>query len=264
MSVYVIETITNLHAGDMGSSYNIVDKTIQRDALTDYPTIYATSLKGAVRSAAEKAGCAQVRSIFGGEKKEISRGSTSFNDAHLILYPVRSNEHPYYLATCPAMLDDAIRLCALSGETKLQQILMAVVNLKTTAVLYGDGGEHPWVEEWVLDRKGSNDAVKNLLEKLAPGEKHLVILTDAQMDELMQSLPVVARNQLDNGISANLWYEEFVPRRSVFLAGIFSEKAEDAAALDQVLLGEDGKSLKTIQIGANATVGYGVCQFRKV
>lgn len=263
MGIYSIEAITNLHVGDMGNSCNIVDKTVQRDALTNYPTIYATSLKGALRAVAEKGKPETVRGIFGGEGKEISKGNTSFNDAHLVLYPVRSNEHPYYLATCPAMLSDTIRLCELTGQSELKSILVDVQGL-AAATLYGAAGDRPWVEEAVLDRKDAPDAVKQLLKRLAPGEKHLALLTDAQMNELMDALPVVARNFLDNGISKNLWYEEFVPRRSIFLTAIISQSKAEEEALDQVLLGDDGKAIKTIQIGANATVGYGVCQFRKL
>ena len=67
MAIYLIEALTNLHVGDMGTSCSIVDKTVQRDALTNYPTIYATSLKGALRAAAEAAlEPAAVKNIFGG------------------------------------------------------------------------------------------------------------------------------------------------------------------------------------------------------
>jgi CRISPR-associated protein Cmr4 len=66
------------------------------------------------------------------------------------------------------------------------------------------------------------------------------------------NLPVIARNALDNGISQNLWYEEVVPRQSVFVACIQGvENSELANALDN----------KVVQVGGNATVGYGYCQF---
>ena len=264
MAIYLIEALTNLHVGDMGTSCSIVDKTVQRDALTNYPTIYATSLKGALRAAAEASlEPAAVKAIFGGEKQAISKGNTSFNDAHLALYPVRGNARPYYLATCPAMLSDVSRLCELTGNTALRDALNAVKGLQA-GTLYGAGPDQPWVEEWVLARRDAPEAVSKLLKLLAPEEKHLVLLTDAQMNEVMDALPVVARNFLENGISRNLWYEEFVPRRSIFLTAILSQNAGDEKALDQVLLGGDGKSLKTVQIGANATVGYGVCHFRKL
>lgn len=263
MAIYSIETITNLHVGDMGTSYDIVDKVVQKDVVTGYPMIYASSLKGAVRSVAEKVlEKEKVKQIFGGEKSEISKGNTSFNDAHLLLYPVRASGHPYYLATCPAMLDDAIRLCNLLGEKEFAKALTDVKALDVNK-LYGSD-QSDWVEEWVVS--GANDstnAVANLLEKIASEENHLVILSDERMGELMKSLPVVARNKLESGISKNLWYEEFVPRRSFFLTAIFADRDDDNESVTKVLCG-DGSAVRTIQIGANATVGYGVCRFVKL
>ena len=75
--------------------------------------------------------------------------------------------------------------------------------------------------------------------------------------ELCENLPVVARNYLDNGESKNLWYEEFVPRETVF--GLLVQGPE---ALMSVFSGQiDGK---VIQLGGNATVGYGYCLFSKM
>lgn len=263
MAIYSIEAITNLHVGDMGTSYDIVDKVVQKDVVTGYPMIYASSLKGAVRSFAEKVlEPDKVKKIFGGEGKDISKGSTSFNDAHLLLYPVRASGHPYYLATCPAMLDDAIRLCNLLDEAELAKTLADVMELAVNK-LYGSV-QKDWVEEWVITGENdSTNAATTLLDKIAPEEKHLVILSDDRMGKLLESLPVVARNKLENGISQNLWYEEFVPRRSFFLTAIFAECNNDNEAIKEVLCG-DGKSVRTIQIGANATVGYGVCRFAKL
>jgi len=65
------------------------------------------------------------------------------------------------------------------------------------------------------------------------------------------NLPIIARNVLENGESKNLWYEQVLPAETV-LYTIIQEKGNDLAnALDG----------KIVQIGANATIGYGYCKF---
>jgi len=267
MGIYVIEALTNLHVGDMGASYSIVDKTVQRDAISGYPCSYSTSLKGALRSAAEKMNfnSAKVKNIFGGEQREISKGKVSFNDAHLLFYPMRSRSRSYYLATCPAMLREAAKICRFAGNSNAESKFLTLLNLAVGKV-YGaqtSSGENIWVEEEYLPHQTAPANVQTILSGLI-GENAFVLLTDEQMGRLLEELPVIARNQLDNGISQNLWYEEFVPRKSVFLTMTFCDNPNDEADVDCILLGESRNSMKMIQIGANATVGYGYCQFRKL
>ena len=76
------------------------------------------------------------------------------------------------------------------------------------------------------------------------------------MSEHLEQLPVIARNQLNNGISANLWYEEFVPRKTVFLT-LISRECEEDTGFDKMLK-------EPFQMGANATVGYGLSVMQKV
>jgi CRISPR-associated protein Cmr4 len=68
------------------------------------------------------------------------------------------------------------------------------------------------------------------------------------------SLPVIARNHLENGISTNLWYEEVVPHESIFYVPVLSEDSE--------LLGKFKTDVnnKIIQFGGNASIGCGLCK----
>lgn len=66
------------------------------------------------------------------------------------------------------------------------------------------------------------------------------------------NLPIIARNKLDDGASANLWYEQVLPAETILYA-IIQEPKEDT--LKQYI------SDQLIQIGANATIGYGYCMF---
>lgn len=65
------------------------------------------------------------------------------------------------------------------------------------------------------------------------------------------NLPIIARNVLDNGESKNLWYEQVLPAETVLYTIIQEKDDELAKALDGQI----------VQIGANATIGYGYCKF---
>ena len=67
------------------------------------------------------------------------------------------------------------------------------------------------------------------------------------------NLPIIARNCLENGESTNLWYEQVLPSQSV-LATIIEGPEELEIDLNGNI----------VQIGANATIGYGYCKFIKL
>lgn len=67
-------------------------------------------------------------------------------------------------------------------------------------------------------------------------------------------LPIIARNCLDNGESVNLWYEQILPAQSVLGTIFMTDRMDDLDALNG----------KIVQIGANATIGYGYCMFKKL
>ncbi len=272
--IFLLETVTNLHVGDLGNSLSIVDKTVQRDALTQYPTIYATSLKGALRNAFEAEAdfpekAAAIKYIFGGKPEaknadDAARGEYRFSDAHTLFYPVRANDRPYYLATCPAMIQDACRLLNLAGYKDKCQELKALqewlpADEPGCILMQGEAAEQSEgvrVAHLILQKTAVGAALDTVLNKWVEGETALVLLSDQEMQQVVEELPIVARNCLDNGISANLWYEEFVPRKTAFLTLLMMK--DECATFTKFLTGE------CRQIGANATVGYGLCSFREV
>jgi CRISPR-associated protein Cmr4 len=65
-------------------------------------------------------------------------------------------------------------------------------------------------------------------------------------------LPIIARNVL--GENPNLWYEQIVPPETVFYTFLQSPDESLSTAIND----------KIVQIGANATIGYGYCKFNKI
>ena len=67
------------------------------------------------------------------------------------------------------------------------------------------------------------------------------------------NLPIIARNVLDDGgISKNIWYEQVLPAETVLFAVIQETGNDLKNALDGAI----------VQIGANASIGYGYCEFK--
>lgn len=273
-NLYMIETLTNLHVGGTGNEIGIVDKPVQRDMITNFPFISAPSLKGALRSGMR--GLRNEEMIFGNEitDKDSRQGTFVFHDAHLLFYPVRSNgSQPYYLAACPAMLKQARQYDEMAGgKGKIKEIidsLMQIIEeeisgarkgilLKAGNILKNAYENVEFFRAPVVPCESG--LMRNINECLGGSEKGIVLVDDGTMMELLEDLPVIARNQLNNGISQNLWYEEFVPRASVFLTMITAPADDgDLSAFERILCSERG-----MQIGANATVGYGYCHFHRV
>lgn len=84
-----------------------------------------------------------------------------------------------------------------------------------------------------------------------------VIATDCMLRDL--PLPVLARNQLEDGISKNLWYEQVVPHKSIFTFVVSSDYGNVLQNFAVVL-----KETAYIQFGGNASIGYGLCKVEKI
>ena len=87
----------------------------------------------------------------------------------------------------------------------------------------------------------------NKLEKVI-GKKYAVV-----KDFNVYSLPVIARNYLENGISKNLWYEEVVPHGSVFYMLIITPEEQNELDMSEIK-----------QIGGHSSIGYGFTSFTEL
>lgn len=265
--LYFMDFFSNLHVGGTGNDFSIVDLQVQRDPITERPAIFASSLKGALRShSAGKLTQNNINLFFGrdlDESKTTSQGKVSFSDAHLLFYPLRTNRCAYMLAASPAMLQDFVNQLALmnlesSDLAKVCNTLIAKANeawekvqsVNKPVLLFGQNVNGSLRAESKLAQYVDAQIE---LSALPTQPKQLLLVSDADMEMMLESLPVLAHNRLENGISKNLWYEEVVPRKSVFYTMTFTD-IDDAELHDMLTNG-------FIQIGANATLGYGLCKF---
>ncbi len=226
--VFKITAKTNLHVGnESGGDFTIIDKAIQRDPLTGLPCINSSSLKGAINEYCCKAlnwKEDDLIRVFGSDKGK-RKSNTQKGEA--VFFDAK-------LLYLPQQDDNTL----FHFETTPNIIAMMNNRVK------------------LFDSNFKYEA-----EKIVAGKPVVVLVdkeqktADKQFEDKCSddNLPIIARNVLENGESKNLWYEQVLPAETV-LYTIIQEENND---LLNALVG-DGK---LVQIGANATIGYGYCKF---
>lgn len=262
---FTITALTNLHPGSGKNNYGVIDNLVQRDSLTAIPTINASSLKGALReycSATWGKKDAKIRHIFGADTKEEENsqgGAYIFMAAQLLSLPVRSDVRPFFRATCPMLIHDFLSTLSsfgisLSEKRALESLCQA---LQGDAVHFLAGQGAAAIEDLELEAKPA--AFGQLSEVAALLGDHPVLLSDEKFLELTgdENLPIIARNNLENGISQNLWYEQILPRQTRFATVILAPTDDPYQNVFANHL-----QAQPVQIGANASIGYGFCHFK--
>lgn len=253
---YKIRCLTNLHVGSGDLNYNIVDNEVERDAVTGYPIIHASGLKGALREhySDKKDLEFDIIDVFGQKASSdiIKAGSYKFLDAHLLARPMRtSGQAGSVMVMSEKSVNDFIRRMNDFGITDFGTDYLSV-DFGGKSFLACKGGIEVEAEKsGELEQKA-----KDILSRISKlfgkeyADNYAVVKDFNEYD-----LPVVARNKLDDGISVNLWYEEIVPHDSVFYSFVLTPD-------DNMLLDLDKQDY--IQIGGHASIGCGFTKFEKL
>ncbi|EKN43390.1 CRISPR-associated RAMP Cmr4 family protein, partial [Clostridium botulinum CFSAN001627] len=125
LKMFIMENITNMHVGNGDINFNIIDNEVQRDVITNFPTINPSSLKGSFREFCKNnLDEDEVTYIFG--DKDTGIGKYKFFGASLLSMPVRSNVKPFFRATCPLIirefLDTAHNFCSIKEMLDINEI----------------------------------------------------------------------------------------------------------------------------------------------
>lgn len=228
VTVLKLKCISNMHVGNGDVNYNIIDNEVEKDPVTGYPTINGSGVKGALREYFKNKGI-DTDIIFGTGEKQ---GSVRIMSADFLARPARatSGDRAYYLISTK----DAV--CLFTEK-------LAALGIKYT----------PEYEEF---NEGAVEGYQ-LARKIVIDEEEIYILEDNEGFNQI-SLPVMARNCLSNGKSSSLWYEEVIPHQSIFVLVVLSDSQEDMKAFLDVVVG------KVIQLGGDASIGYGLCKVSKM
>jgi len=283
--------VTSLHAGS-GDSLGIVDMPIQRERLTSFPKIEASSLKGSLRESIEEKFLAthpkrnhpDVIKLFGPDENASEQaGALGFTDARLLLFPVKSMKGVFAWITCPKALRQ------FSAELKLS-IGLEIIGINKVpdgaAAPLSDVnnlafGGHFVLEEYTFSKVAKVDlqigkkAFANwLADNLFAEDAYwhekaindILVLTDNDFKDFVNlSTEVITRTKIDNNTgtvqSGALFTEEYLPTESVLYSLVLAspefvkprpEKAEPIMNFFKDNLNP------VIQLGGNATLGKGL------
>ncbi|MHA1506255.1 MAG: type III-B CRISPR module RAMP protein Cmr4 [Candidatus Asgardarchaeia archaeon] len=247
-----------------GSGLNIntpVDLPIQREVHTLLPIIQGQTVKGVLRSFADKIWETKkeliedlikkweikdlIRAIFGPEPEESIEyaGTITVTDARLLAFPARTLKGLFCWITCPQVLDRFKRDLEVIGiQSDLKVPELNKYEALTSSKILLDG-EYIYIEDIRIKAK-DNDGVRNIAETISdcylphmePYERlrekfksFLVVISDTLFRDFVNiNTEIVARiaiNQ-ERGVvkEGALWYEEYIPTDSVFYSLILIPK----------------------------------------
>lgn len=252
--VYIIKCLTNMHVGSGDASYSIIDNQVQRDVITNFPTINSSSLKGSLREYLKnRIDTKIVKDIFG-DDKDYGIGKYKIFPGMLLSIPVRSDQKPFFRATCPRIIRDFKNLIDSFNyeKLKLEGLIKKIDEEKAISnCIKGEVN----IENYKFSIIKSNDhAITKEITSVFGQD--LIVLDDTTFLKIVSELPIIARNKLENGESQNLWYEEMVPRESRFYFGVINGQTNQSD-FEKI-------TKEPVQIGGNATIGYGYCNIEKI
>lgn len=270
--LYMITALSNMHVGSGDINFGVVDNLVQKDLITSVPIINSSGLKGALREFfnAGDVDDSEINNIFGppqkagkDDKKEQGSGMYKFFTANLLTLPARSSKKPFFRATAPMLLREflnSVELFKLNIARKeiIKELIDNAAPEKGKPVIFEDLGTDVIIEDFKAVYKQLDNV--NGLESVLGCD--VAIFHDDDFKEFCENLPVIARNYLENGKSRNLWYEEVVPRQSRFYFIMAVPYSEDTKDINQKFSDHLQKNL--IQIGANASIGYGFTEIKKI
>lgn len=285
-----LHALTGVHPGG-GTALGAVDLPVQRERHTQWPMIAGSSLKGVLRDACRQSlGDSDenrnlLHAAFGPEPGNASdfAGALSFTDARLLAFPVRSLRGVFAWVTCPAVLVRFARdekLLAGNGMPFAQPKVRpgeAKCPAKTDLLI---GTDKLLLEEFEFRRAGDDGGISAYLAEKALADEatadrlrhSLVVLSDDDFTHFARhATEVIARIGLDyetkTARGKALFYEEFLPPETLFYAVVFATSSRskaikrDAAGMLGLL---QNNSPDIVQIGADQTIGKGLCAVRIV
>ena len=266
---------TSIHAG-AGSALDVIDLPIQREAHTNWPCVFGSAVKGALRAAAGKGN--QTDLVFGLENanSDAYAGALLVGDARLLLLPVRSLTTHFKWISCPAVLQRYQRDAERMGKSVKFTVPKIEGDMQAIAATAGE----VFLEEYRFEVKQADlseiiaalaqvSGVVGFAEAL---EKQLMILSDDDFSYLAKhAVPVTPHIALDSETKSvkggALWYEETLPPETllyVCLAANAARKKDRVLSADAVLktVQEMFASKPYLQLGGNETVGMGWCKVK--
>jgi len=271
---------TSLHAG-AGSSVDGIDLPIQREGHTDWPCVFGSSVKGALRAKAEDTlgkDNPSIQFVFGpdssSDKASEHAGALLVSDARLLLLPVRSLTSHFKWVTCPALLKRLKR----DGQRLGMDLAFSEpsVSDNNTALTADTEVTDLFLEEYRFHTSTTdlNDLISVLATITSINTEdlsnQLVIVSDDQFSYLAKYATTVTPHiAIDNEkkvVKAGaLWYEETLPAETALYFALNAHQSRGntlpaEAILKCITADLIGVDSPYLQLGGNETLGMGWCK----
>lgn len=281
------------HIGS-GDSTGIIDLPVSREAVTGWPDVPGSAIKGVLRDACDPdddghADYQAFKTAFGPpiDNPSDNAGNLWFTDARLLCLPVQSWAGSFAWVSCPTVLRRWVRdheTAVITPPLALGDIPAPSMDGVLTApgnagvagaplVLVND--HKVCLADLDLARTGDAQAAaiagKIAEAAVAPDWKdHFIarfgIVSDDVFSFLAGTLAVTARIRLDDNTKTvargALWYEENVPAESIFSCPLIAAPRPNGATSDEMFALVNDKLGAPLQIGGNASIGRGLVRFR--
>jgi CRISPR type III-B/RAMP module RAMP protein Cmr4 len=301
-NAFIIETLSNLHAGSGDAHFGFVDNLIQRNPVTGIPVVHASGIKGALRENIEKLVNKTIAGkeitpacfdyMFGDEfnstnekkeKRNYNPGHFIFMEANMVVLPLRSTKKVFYYSASPSVLIDNLTQINSFGIThgEIQDLIdflrKEVITDEKFKIIETNGtnaDEELEIEDFVNEGVISPDEkFRSIIKELCGLDdlNNFALFNDDTFKDICEcKIPVIARNKIDgDGISENLFYEEVLPRKTklIMILGDEEIKLTNNPTPDKTL--SDFAEILTnkdsiFQFGGNFSVGYGFSKIRKI
>ncbi|MEM2219626.1 MAG: type III-B CRISPR module RAMP protein Cmr4 [Candidatus Korarchaeum sp.] len=266
---FLIRAVTPLHPGSGSRISGLADLPVQREAGTDIPVIYGSSLKGALRSWAVAKGMTKIEEIFGPPpgRGDEGMGKAVFLDAKLLFLPVRSFKGIYGWITSPFLLrrfERDIKLVEELSKTKIgiNDFTLDLSDPKEDEAFGTDGnllkltldsGDAIILEDHVLRFVSREMKFLNIFKEIIDELRGRLVVVQHDnfkrlMRRAMEIIPHIEINK-ETGTVNNLWFQENLPVETMLYSVIFTTES----------LKGDVESLLEgfIHVGGDITTGLG-------
>jgi len=271
---------TSIHAG-AGQAIAVVDLPIQREAGSDWPCIFGSSMKGAMRNSAVDAGVPHswINEVFGpDDSPQDHAGALAVTDARLLFLPVRSLTSHFKMVTCPAALNRFVRDLRWCGHTgDADKISVELKALSAGASSFVPITSPVLLEDVAVPVVHSTSSLPTLLGKFFPGDsaallnaQGMVVQDDEFRFMVRRAVAVTPHIRLNSETktpqTGALWFEETLAPETLLytiLRASPSRKPDSKLTSSDVLKETKSKlfagALPFLRIGGNETVGMGWC-----
>ncbi len=285
--ILFLKALTPLHVGAGRGASIHVELPVQRDEF-GFPTIWASSLKGALRANFDRGSKCDKNTIFGPEpaSPEVSEYSSaaSFTDARLILIPGRLLKGVWAYITSPHMLEQFRTLLEVRGERVDVPSVggnEALVSKSELLLTGSDGRRYIVVNEARLEAREDKSVIESL-SKVLPDkianmvkDRGIIVVSDTVARDIVnRSMVIQHRVRLDPStktvVRGALWSEEYMPSNTVMASLVVcreprrrrSEGEACASAMDVCsdLVSYFTNTRSTIYVGGKETIGKGLVE----